>query len=204
MGNCISVCLPSRRREADDEDDESRLLFDDASGMQYGSFSDQHMHGHDDPLEAQRELEALQKVVARTSDNMVDIFEIAPSENTARVPVSAQYALAGQDARIARYQILLSKLSLEDDDNNIDAGETGSKTEWALQDDDHIEIQRGTIPPVKSEAGPPLVGNFADAAKAVGVRRPVAHESGAPPTQDPAASSRQLSAARWAPRRGAS
>lgn len=50
------------------QDDESRLLFDDPNNMQYGSFGEQHMAGQHDPLEAQREIEALQRVVARTSE----------------------------------------------------------------------------------------------------------------------------------------
>lgn len=36
--------------------------------MQYGSFGDHQMTGQNDPLEAQREIEALQRVVARTSE----------------------------------------------------------------------------------------------------------------------------------------
>lgn len=36
--------------------------------MQYGSFGEQQMNGQDDPLETQREIEALQRVVARTSE----------------------------------------------------------------------------------------------------------------------------------------
>lgn len=36
--------------------------------MQYGSFGEQQMTGQHDPLEAQREIEALQRVVARTSE----------------------------------------------------------------------------------------------------------------------------------------
>lgn len=50
------------------QNDETQLLFDDPNNMQYGSFGEQQMTGHDDPLEAQREIEALQRVVARTSE----------------------------------------------------------------------------------------------------------------------------------------
>lgn len=49
------------------QDEEDRLLYDDANGMQYGSFGDQHMSGENDTLEVQRESEALQRVVAKTS-----------------------------------------------------------------------------------------------------------------------------------------
>lgn len=50
------------------QDDESRLLFDDPNGVHYGSFGEQQMNGHEDPQEVQREIEALQRVVARTSE----------------------------------------------------------------------------------------------------------------------------------------
>lgn len=36
--------------------------------MHYGSFDQQHMMGQEDPQEVQREIEALQRVVARTSE----------------------------------------------------------------------------------------------------------------------------------------
>jgi len=158
MGNCTS-CLGNRRRDVYDEDDESRLLFDDPNAMHYGSFGEQHMNGQDDPLEVQREIEALQRVVARTSDNMVDIFEIDPQDSVTRAG-PAPYALVGQEARVVRYQNLLSKLAANDElvsDVRVD---------WAPQDEDTIEMQH-SIPPVKAEAGEPLLGNFADAARAV-------------------------------------
>lgn len=87
MGACAS-CLGGRRRDSVEEvspfhpfalglvlanafarkTEESRLLFDDPNGLQYGSFGEQQMTGQHDPLEAQREIEALQRVVARTSE----------------------------------------------------------------------------------------------------------------------------------------
>lgn len=50
------------------QDEESRLLFDDPDTIHYGSFGEQQVTGQNDPLEAQREIEALQRVVARTSE----------------------------------------------------------------------------------------------------------------------------------------
>jgi len=88
MGNCSS-CLGNRRRrdEFDEvrwryrskeiprltvsaqEEDESQHLFDDPNNLHYGSFDQQHMMmGQEDPQEVQREIEALQRVVARTSE----------------------------------------------------------------------------------------------------------------------------------------
>lgn len=50
------------------QDESSRLIFDDPNGHNYGSFGDQHVGvAQADPLEVQRETEALQKVVAQTS-----------------------------------------------------------------------------------------------------------------------------------------
>jgi hypothetical protein len=43
------------------------MLLEDPSNYQYGSFGDQNVNAQADPLESQRETEALQRVVARTS-----------------------------------------------------------------------------------------------------------------------------------------
>ena len=50
------------------EEDEARHLFDDPNNLHYNSFDQQHMMGQEDPQEVQREIEALQRVVARTSE----------------------------------------------------------------------------------------------------------------------------------------
>jgi len=90
---------------------------------------------------------------------MVDIFEIVPQDNVSRAGPTP-FAVAAQDAGQARYQTLLSKLAANDElmaDATID---------WASQDDGTIEMQQSTAV-VKIESDEPLVGNFADAAKAV-------------------------------------
>jgi hypothetical protein len=50
------------------QEDEAQHLFDDPNNLHYGSFDQQHMMGQEDPQEVQREIEALQRVVARTSE----------------------------------------------------------------------------------------------------------------------------------------
>ncbi len=90
---------------------------------------------------------------------MVDIFEITPQDSAARA-APTPYAIAGQDARLARYQSLLSKLAVSEELSD------DPRADWSPQDDDTIEMQRN-VPPIKAEAGEPLVGNFADAARAV-------------------------------------
>ncbi|KAH6685085.1 late endosomal/lysosomal adaptor and MAPK and MTOR activator-domain-containing protein [Plectosphaerella plurivora] len=160
MGVCMS-CL-GRKKESFDEDEESRLLFDDPNNLHYGSFSDQPINGQEDAVEIQRENEALQRVVAKTSDNMVDIFEIAPQDPALR-PAAASFAYAGQEARIVRYQHLLSKLSGNEDGQDLVTGGAGVHVDWP-------EETPGTphgAPSIKSESDEPLVGTFADAAAAM-------------------------------------
>ncbi|KIL93610.1 hypothetical protein FAVG1_03592 [Fusarium avenaceum] len=145
------------------QEEENRLLYDDANGMQYGSFGDQAINGENDTLESQRENEALQRVIAKTSDNMVDIFDIAPQENGAR-GTTTPFAYAGQGARLARYQHLVSKLSSQGDSNPMN----GVKVDW-LPEDETIEMRKNgpaSIKTLESDEGP-LVGTFADAAAAM-------------------------------------
>ncbi|KAK8116476.1 uncharacterized protein PG998_004757 [Apiospora kogelbergensis] len=158
MGVCAS-CLGSRRQETTlDEDDVSRLLIDDPNNFQYGSFSDQNMNAQTDPLESQRENEAVQKVVAKTSNNLVDIFEIAPQE-TQQAPHAM---LSGQDLQLSRYQTILAKLSTDDEFASV--GAMQGQLDWT-SDDDLPELQ-GQAPSIKDGVGKPLVGTFSDAAAA--------------------------------------
>lgn len=51
--------------------------------MQYGSFGDQAINGENDTLEAQRENEALQRVIAKTSEYVaLADFESLEGANT--------------------------------------------------------------------------------------------------------------------------
>ncbi|KAK4147344.1 uncharacterized protein C8A04DRAFT_9017 [Dichotomopilus funicola] len=159
MGNCAS-CLGLRHRDSyDDADEENRDLFDDSSSLSYNTFDHQHPINQEDPQEVQREIEALQRVVARTSDAMVDIYEIVPQDKPTQAAPDP-YAYAGQDATTARYQTLLSKLSSHDDLLSV------ARVDWGTPDDDTIEMQQGAVP-VKVDDGGSLVGNFADAAAAM-------------------------------------
>ncbi|KAI5918003.1 late endosomal/lysosomal adaptor and MAPK and MTOR activator-domain-containing protein [Camillea tinctor] len=159
MGICAS-CLGGRRNDTYDEDDVSRLLFDDANNMQYGSFGEHTLNPQADPLESQREAEALQRVVARTSNNLVDVFEIAPQETQRTQPV----LFSGQDVRLARYQNILSKLSTDSGGTPVD-GNYGP-VEWLVSEESAIDLH-GEGPSIKEASGEPLVGTFADAAAAV-------------------------------------
>ncbi|KAI5866022.1 late endosomal/lysosomal adaptor and MAPK and MTOR activator-domain-containing protein [Durotheca rogersii] len=158
MGICSS-CLGGRRRDSYDEDDVSRLLFDDPNNLQYGSFGDHNMSSQADPLESQREVEALQRVVARTSNNLVDVFEITPQESQRAQPAP----FSSQDVRLVRYQNILSKLSANGEDAGLEDGQ--GTAEWLLSEDDAFELP-GKPPSIRDEAGGPLVGTFADATTA--------------------------------------
>ncbi|KAI3324353.1 late endosomal/lysosomal adaptor and MAPK and MTOR activator-domain-containing protein [Xylariaceae sp. AK1471] len=159
MGICAS-CLGRRRSDSIDEDDVSRLLFDDPNNMQYGSFAEHNLNSQADPLESQREVEALQRVVARTSNNLVDVFEITPQESQRTHPA----IFSGHDARLTRYQNILSKLS--SDDRTANADDNHGAVEWLLNEEDNAELPEQNITIKEGSAGP-LVGTFADAAAAV-------------------------------------
>ncbi|ATY63963.1 hypothetical protein A9K55_004618 [Cordyceps militaris] len=166
MGACHS-CLGQRDKDTYDEQEENRLLYDDDNAMQYGSFAEGH--GGDDSVEAQRENEALQQVVAKTSSNMVDIFEIAPQQPNGRQ--STGFGYAGQGARVARYQHLVSKLSSEDVDQAA-----GIKIDWYTEDDSQNERPM-SLKTLDHDDGA-LVGTFADAAAAMkrfGISSPQHH-----------------------------
>ncbi|KAJ3498865.1 hypothetical protein NLG97_g792 [Lecanicillium saksenae] len=158
MGACQS-CFGQRDKDTYDEQEENRLLYDDDVTMQYGSFAE--AHGGDDSVEAQRENEALQQVVAKTSSNMVDIFEIAPQQPN--VGASAGFGYAGQGARVARYQHLVSKLSSDDSDQPA-----GIKIDWFTEDDapDSQNERPMSLKTLDNDDGA-LVGTFADAAAAM-------------------------------------
>lgn len=93
---------------------------------------------------------------------MVDIFEIAPQDNAPR-GTTTPFAYAGQGARLARYQHLVSKLNAQGDSP---AG--GVNVDW-MPEDETIELHKNgpaSIKTLESDDGP-LVGTFADAAAAM-------------------------------------
>jgi hypothetical protein len=96
---------------------------------------------------------------------MVDIYEIAPRDKDPQTgSPAAHYAHAGQEARMARYQSLLTKLSSNDD---LAAAAVAGRVEWDAPEEDNIELQKSTAPvKVEADSGP-LVGTFAEAATAM-------------------------------------
>lgn len=92
---------------------------------------------------------------------MVDVFEIAPQTSGPPGP-SAHFAYAGQGARLARYQRLVSKLGVNDD-----SPQAGIRVGW-LPDDDTTDANQEQATSLKTLDGDDgaLVGTFADAAAA--------------------------------------
>lgn len=90
---------------------------------------------------------------------MVDVFDIAPPPGGRAS--STNFAYAGQGARLARYQHLVSKLNADDESPS-----TSVKVGW-LADDDTMEMQ-GNKAVAQTQHGDDdaLVGTFADAAAA--------------------------------------
>ncbi|KAI1326552.1 late endosomal/lysosomal adaptor and MAPK and MTOR activator-domain-containing protein [Xylariaceae sp. FL0255] len=162
MGVCAS-CLGRRGNDSIDEDDVSRLLFDDPNHIQYGSFAENNLASQADPLELQREAEALQRVVARTSNNLVDVFEVAPRDSQR----AHSTIFNGQDALLARYQHIINTVSdIPADETSTTAVANPAAVEWVLSEDDNSDAQEHSFT-VKEASDEPLVGTFADAAAAV-------------------------------------
>ena len=96
---------------------------------------------------------------------MVDVFEIAPQDQSTR-GTATPFAYAGQGARVARYQHLVSKLSISADDDP-ETNPPGIKVDW-IADDDNMEMQSNRAASIKTvdKDDGPMVGTFADAAAA--------------------------------------
>lgn len=165
MGACSSCLGRDRDREITDEDESTRLLFDDPHGAHYGSFGDQG-NGlvQADPQEVQRETEALQKVVVQTSSHLVDIFALV-SQNNAPTPLSI---LPAHDARFLRYQGVLAKMTTHGQSSptrQTQEDASGASEGWMSGEDDTEEMK--SCKPVKSDGIGRLLGGFADADSAI-------------------------------------
>ncbi|KOS22191.1 hypothetical protein ESCO_001518 [Escovopsis weberi] len=161
MGLCQS-CLGRRDKDVSEENEDGRLLYDDGNGMHYGSFGDSAMAGDGDTADIQRESEALQRVLAKTSNNMVDIFEIAPQDANNR-SFKVPFNFAGQGDRVARYHHLVSRLGTGGASPPV-----GVRVDW-LADDETPESYTEPVMSLRTldGEGSTLVGTFADAAAAM-------------------------------------
>jgi len=164
MGVCSSCIGHDRDRDLSDEDEQSRLLFDDPHTNHYGSFADNNAGAiQADPQEVQRETEALQKVVMQTSNHLVDIFAMVPQNNVQPSATTSPFPV--QDARLLRYQDVLAKISTPDTatkPNQYVAENTPAPSEGWMSDEDDLEEMQ-SHKPIKSDGVGPLLGGFADA-----------------------------------------
>ncbi|PBP20198.1 hypothetical protein BUE80_DR009086 [Diplocarpon rosae] len=168
MGACASCLGRERGDEFSDEDEHSRLLLDDPHAHHYGSFGEHHPGlTQADPQEVQRETEALQKVVAMTSNHLVDIFALVPQHAyPATASPAATTAFPAPDARLVRYQEVLANISAADASSKphqVPPDQTLMASDgWMSEEDEEGDEGKGHTP-VKSEGIGPLLGGFADA-----------------------------------------
>lgn len=165
MGVCASCLGLDRNREGSEEDEQSRLLFEESHANNYGSFGEQNTGIiQADPQEVQRETEALQKVVTQTSNHLVDIFAMVPQN----APRAAGTIFVGQDRRLLRYQDIISKMSAHaptEASPIFSEGNAAGSDGWISEDDDLDEAK--SFGPVKTDDIGPLLGGFADAESAM-------------------------------------
>lgn len=150
MGICAS-CLGGGRPQdpVDQEQDEVEsgpLLFSVPNGMHYGSFAEPQMAPHSNPSRAQRETEALQRVVARTSDGLVDLYDKTPGACSRHKP-------GGVRDRKAQYQLVLTRVDSDDASLSTDG-------------EDDAPLQGG-VTHIHTEPSTNLVGSFREAAAAM-------------------------------------
>lgn len=156
MGICAS-CLGGGQPQDPVEQDEVEsgpLLFSVPNGMHYGSFAEPQMAPHTDPARVQRETEALQRVVARTSDTMVDVYD------TTTPAAYPQHQPGGARDRQAQYQFLLTKVS-----SNVTCASVGSSLSTDEEDDD--APLTGDFTHIRADDRTSLVGTFREAAAAM-------------------------------------
>lgn len=110
------------------------------------------MAPHSDPARAQRETEALQRVVARTSDGMCDLYETTAGAYPRHEPGVVR-------DRKAQYQFLLTKVNSDD---------TWAAGDGSLSTDEEDDAPlHGNFTHIKAEPSINLVGSFREAAVAM-------------------------------------
>ncbi|KAG5973815.1 hypothetical protein E4U55_000267 [Claviceps digitariae] len=176
MGNCQS-CLGRRDYHDYEEGEETCLLDDDGQDIQYGSFDDQYP-GRDETVESLREHDVLQRMIAKASNSMVDVFEIEPHHAFGHAGTFIPSPHAKQGTINTRYHNLASKFRGKDGSDpqkvKIDwlvhghgagAGDHGNHANYKKEMQSHRSASIKTLDRKKKSG--PLVGNFADAAAAM-------------------------------------
>lgn len=155
MGICASCLGGDQPQDPVEQDDveSGPLLFSVPNGMHYGSFADPQMAPHSDPSRAQRETEALQRVVARTSDSMLDIYD------TTTPAAYPRHEPGGARDRQAQYQFLLTKVN-----SGVNCAEVDGSLSTDEEDDEPLQ---GNATYIKADSRINLVGSFREAAAAM-------------------------------------
>ncbi len=103
--------------------------------------------------------------------HLVDIFALVPQNSipASASPSATTTVFPAQDAKLVRYQDVLSKTSASDPSGKPSQFSTAhmpvASDGWISDDDDMEEMKGHT--PVKSEGIGPLLGGFADAEAAM-------------------------------------
>ncbi|KAI9847502.1 MAG: hypothetical protein M1837_002403 [Sclerophora amabilis] len=109
MGICSSCLGRAGLPRRNDSAETSRLLYEDTQQSQYGTLGNGGTHGVQvDPQDVAREEAALQKILLRSSDNLIDIFALQPQPTHEQPP--APYASA-TDSKLEHYQRLLQLIT---------------------------------------------------------------------------------------------
>lgn len=159
MGICASCLGGGQPREdpAEQEQDEVEsgpLLFSVPNGMHYGSFAEpQMMAPQCDPSRTQRETEALQRVAARTSDALVDVYY----DNNTTPGAYSRHNQGSVRDRKAQYQYVLTKV-----DSN-----SSLSTDEEYDEPLRGGFTQGEFTHVKADSTRKLVGSFREAAAAM-------------------------------------
>jgi len=160
MGACSSCLGRDIDRDLSDEDEQSRLLFDDPHANGYGSFGNQNAGIlEEDPVEVQRAAESLQKVVAQTSNHLVDIFA------TNHQPVLSSGDLFGaqdMETKATGYEAVLANIlqpdlpherHLSSPDGTLNASDGWDSENESVEENNDYK-------PVESHGVGPFLGGF--------------------------------------------
>ncbi|KAI0995633.1 hypothetical protein K3495_g12547 [Podosphaera aphanis] len=161
MGTCSSCLGYDTDRDLSDEDEQSRLLFDNAISHHYGSFGDLNPRGiYADEEELQRATEALQIVLSQTSNHLVDIFATGPQK------ISPSTMAHLQDSRILRYKEVVARnayLNLKSEiasEAAFSKGKLPVSDEWTSEEENSKKVKK--FHPVTREGAGSFLGQFSD------------------------------------------
>ncbi|KAI9669771.1 MAG: hypothetical protein M1829_005026 [Trizodia sp. TS-e1964] len=111
MGSCLSCLGLGHSRWPFDSSETARLLYDEAAALHYGLNGAAPGANQLDPQDIQRERQALEHIVAQTSDNLIDIFALQPQKANAPQLLLPDTFDTDGNSKTAQYQRLLQEAS---------------------------------------------------------------------------------------------